>query len=402
MRNAVILGAAILLAWPALAQQGAPDAEPDPVLVIGQIYWPGKDLTNAQIRVFRDQQRQDPVGAFPSLDNTGRCLLPLRPGEYWLMAVVDLNGDQKLGPGDGLGFYGVVDPTQSQPQPFKVEEKTFAALLPISLEMGQDNKLVATGVQEPPPPGPTRWVTLAGHVSGQADQGPVLVYLVPQGGGLCFAALATAPTGQFTATVAAGRYYVFAVQDSNDDARVSLGDRVAVYGYSPEQGAAFPTAEFKDNQAELALTLGFGIGEGGQLKALAGDGLGPKMDLGTLPALIRGHVRNMPDAEGRGMVRAFRDATLREEVGLARCYGGDFALCLPEGLYFLSVFADRDGNDKPTPGDWVGFFGVDDLLKSRGPQPLMVRTGEIRTLDLGLTAVLDAASHPAPLPATPQ
>lgn len=394
MKALSLLLAALAVSSLALAQPA-----PEPVLVVGQVHWPGHDLTNSQVRVFRDKERRDPVGAFPTLDGSGRCLLPLQPGEYYLTAVVDLNGDQKLGPGDGLGFYGVTDPTTSEPQPLKVTADTAAALLLISLEMNPEGKLQATGVTAPEPNLADRLLTMTGRVSGLAEAGAAYVYLVPQGGGPCSAAAVSPAAPAFTFTVPGGVYYLFAVQDANADERVGPGDLVAVAGYAPEQGATFPTVEFKQSPPEATLVLQWRIGPDGLLRAREGEGTGPQMALGTLPAVLRVTISNLPAPETAGRLTAFRDPQLKDPAGVGEFRGSPGVLCLPTGTYFVTVLADLDTNLQASPGDLLGFHGVADLLKSHGPQPVYLRPGELRSAEIALTAKLNAAAKPEPLPA---
>jgi hypothetical protein len=154
---------------------------------------------------------------------------------------------------------------------------------------------------------------------------------------------------------------------------------------------------------DLALELLWKIGPEGLLQAREGGAAGPRMDLATLPGVLRGTVSDWPPNPDeskepvRGLARAFRDAALREEVARSRLRGPEFALCVPAGVCFASVSADCDGNDRLTAGDLLGFYGVTDLLSSHGPQPVMLRAGEIRAVDLALTAQLNAELKPEAL-----
>lgn len=377
----------------------------EPLLVVARVHWPGQDLTNAQVRVFRDAQRQELVGSFPALDTSGRCVLPLAEGEYYLMAVVDVDGDQALSPGDGMGFYGVVDPSTSQPQPCRIQADTTEVLIAVSLVVNAERKLSLTGVTPPPPPTPRRALNMAGEVTGAAEQGLTCVYFVPTAGGRCFAAVVTLPTGEFRATILDGSYYLFAAQDVSGDEVIGEGDLVAVPGYKAEQGEAFPAVELADDQSELHLELAWVVGPGGLLQARDGNASGPRLALATLPAVVWGEIPNMPSADeegaeapahsNSGLARAFADVTLRTEVGFARFAGPRFALCVPTGTYFVTVMADRDADARPTPGDQLGFYGVTDLTKSHGPQPLMLRPAELRPVQIPLVATLNADLKPA-------
>lgn len=396
---------AVLMAMLYACACGWAQEAPEPQLVVATVHWPGQDLTNAHVRVFRDPQRQDLVGSFPALDTTGRCVLPLEPGEYYMMAVVDVNGDEALSPGDGMGFYGVVDPNNSQPQPCRVTADTTEVLIVISLAMTAERKLALTGVAEPEPPKQRQVLNVAGTLSGLSEQGLACVYFVPTDGGRCFAAAVARPDGDFRAIVVDGQYYLFAAQDASGDEVIGEGDLVALPGYAADQGEAFPTTQLAEHQPELQLELTWRIGREGLLQVRDGEASGPRMALETLPAVVLGGVPNMPSrlaeaqdepAPSPGIVRAFRDPALREQAGAWQFVGSEFALCVPTGMYFLTVTADRDANARPTAGDQLGFYGVADLAKSHGPQPLMLRPGELRVVEVSLVATLNHELKPEP------
>jgi len=369
----------------------------DECVVVVSLHWPDHDLAAAQVRVFRDAQRHDLVAAFPATDAGGKVILALAPGTYYLTALADLNKNDKLDAGDGLGFYGVLDPNTDQPQPLEVKAKLSALRLPISLVMQADGKLAPTGVKLPAlEPPPVKVCRLSGTLSGGSGKLQI-VYLVPKGpSGPSYAALPGAD-GSFSLTFAAGEYYVFAAEDTNGTEGLDPGDLFAVHGYRTELGRDFPTVQLGQDVADLKLALQWRIGDTGLLKSLDGATEGPQVALDTLPAIVMGSISDMP-AGSKAIVSACTDARFIGIVNTASTGDGHFMLSLGAGVYYLSAMSIQhpDGETR-TAGDLVGFYGVSDLRQAHGPQPVALRPGEIRSVSIGLTAKLDEQLHPVPI-----
>jgi len=369
--------------------------EADQCMGIITLHWPGHDLSHAQVRVFRDAQRQDLAGAFPATSPAGTVVISVPPGTYYLTAVADLDNDGKVTAGDGLGFSGVVDPATDRPASVEVKDKAFALWLPISLQMGAEGKLAPTGVTKPEAPVAAKMVALSGRVSGRGATGVTIVYAVPKSGvGPCRAAL-PAPDGTFTLQAPEGEYYLFAVQDVNETEKVDAGDRMAAYGYQAAQGRAFPSASFAANATGLELSLQWQLAQDGLLKAVEGGAEGPQTAPETIPAVVFG---NIIGSAATTTVSAATDSRFACEVDVVSSQNGRHVIALPAGTYFLSFMADSDADGKPSPGDLLGFYGVSNLRLGHGPQPLLLTGGEIRPLDLNLCARLDENLKPVPGP----
>ncbi|MEN6643585.1 MAG: hypothetical protein ABFE08_14195 [Armatimonadia bacterium] len=399
MRHLLIISA-LALAAAACAQQ------PGDSVVVATVYWPNHDLSAVQVRVFRDKERRDLVGAFPAVDKSGRVVMTFPPGTYYLTAIVDSNNDGKLGPDDGLGFYGVLDPNWDQPQPLEVKAQALQIDLPIVLMMTGEGRLAPTGVKLPGPPAPPtapeppKYITISGTLAGRADKGPAFVYLVPKQGA-CHVAAPDAE-GRFALVCPAGEYYFFAMQDTDENERAANGDLMAVYGYDPAQGTAYPSVQLAADMPNVALALQWRIDPTGLLKAVEGEATGPQTAPDTFPAVVHGTIQwpagaTVPETLPPVIIRASSDARFTNTVASITTRGGAFALCLPQGLYFLSFYTDTDGDGKAGAGDYMGFFGVNDLRKSRGPQPLLLGPGELRPIELFVTLRLDDKAQPAPL-----
>lgn len=377
----------------------APALAQDQCVVLVGLHWPDHDLSHAQVRVHRDKERRDLVGAFPATDASGKVLLTAAPGTYYLSAVVDMNNDGQLNAGDGLGFYGVEDPNTQQPQPLEIKEKASGLWLTISLMMDKDGKLTPTGVRQPAPQTEPARHQLSGAVTG-GTEATTIIYLVPASGhGQCFATTA-GENGAFELGFTDGTYFVFAIKDTNATEGADPGDLCALHGYTAEQGKAFPTTQLTADVANAQLQLQWRISNTGLLKHVETQADGPQMALQTLPAAILGQVME-PDSAASGMATASGSARFAGDTVTARITGARFVLSVPAGLYYLSVMA-RSGpasNDlKPAlPGDLIGFYGVTDIKKAHGPQPVALMPGEMLPVRIHLIGKLDEQLHPTPL-----
>ncbi len=138
-------------------------------VVVARAEWPDQDLSNTAFRVFADQEFRELVDVFPAGGPDGTAIMALRPGDYYIMAVVDVNGNDRVDAGDGFGFHGVNDlSSQTRPQPLTVRADALnAAVIRILMTRGEDGRLV---------PIPAALADTDGFVAGTVTgaQGPVV------------------------------------------------------------------------------------------------------------------------------------------------------------------------------------------------------------------------------------
>ncbi|MFW5866883.1 MAG: hypothetical protein ACOCX2_03640, partial [Armatimonadota bacterium] len=117
-------------------------AEAEDLMVLLRAVWPGGDLENTSFRVFKDRNMRELVELYPAPDGTAMAVLPA--GEYYVMAVVDANGNNQVDAGDGFGFHGVSDlSADSAPAPVTVApEQLNSATIPILMKRSEDGRLV--------------------------------------------------------------------------------------------------------------------------------------------------------------------------------------------------------------------------------------------------------------------
>lgn len=118
----------------------------------GKVIWDGHDFSSVLIAVsevkdgnsisqFSSEEYENNQSLFSSavfmpakIEEDGSYILPLNPGDYYVMAIVDTNGDNAAGVEDGVGIYGTRMPTQNPPQSVSVFENRITPY--INIEIG--------------------------------------------------------------------------------------------------------------------------------------------------------------------------------------------------------------------------------------------------------------------------
>lgn len=350
------------------AQPPADDAGEAQVVVIRAV-WPGADLTNTSFRVFEDQQMRSLVDIFPAPDGTAVAVL--RPGEYYIMAVVDANGNNQVDADDGFGFHGVSDLSgNSQPAPAVVKEGQLnSAIIPILMIRSEDGRLV---------PLPSAQQRTTGTLQGTFEKGgptpgagPILLVVLPVG-------METRPVvsvigpHEFELRVPAGAHRVAVVVDSDDSATLSVGDLMALRGFGENE----PVTVDPDGTSVIGpLTLA------ACTEVPAG-----------IPPLVAGLVTGAEVAEGARTSVAFcTDQALRNEAfSVEAGSGGRFAAVADAGMYYLRATIDQAADGALGVGDMLGFFGVDSLLSGAPPRPVEVAEGALITgVEIPISARID-------------
>ncbi|MFP4249463.1 MAG: hypothetical protein ACLFU7_07375 [Armatimonadota bacterium] len=326
-------------------------------VVVMRAVWPDGDLANTSFRIFADREMRVPMDVLPAPE--GEAMIVLQPGEYYVMAVVDANGNNAVDAGDGFGFYGVSDlAADSRPLPLTVEEtKLNSATIPILMVMTEDGRLA-------PLPSALQTTTgaLSGRVAGLAESaGPTLVLALPVGMQTRPVVTLAAADGAFELEAPVGTHLLVAIADGDDSLTVSAADSVAILG-SAEAPIVVETG------ATVALD---------QPLELAADHVAPE----GMPALIAGRITGAEIPEGGQASVAFcTDAQMRNEAfSVAAGADGRYAVVAEPGTYYVRVTIDRDGDDALGAGDMMGFFGVDDLLGGDEPAPVEVEESVLWT-----------------------
>ena len=101
--------------------------------ISGRIIWDGHDFSSALLVISGASDFNSPVFVPIETEEDGSYILSLNLGDYYVMAVVDTNGDNVAGVKDGIGIYGTRLPTQNSPQLVSVFENRITPYIDIEI-----------------------------------------------------------------------------------------------------------------------------------------------------------------------------------------------------------------------------------------------------------------------------
>lgn len=175
---------------------------------------------------------------------TGKWELRLKPGKYYLMAIVDKNSSNKLDAGDTFGFYGVTDMHKrgAFPEPILIKPNTFTENMKIQISAtyttkhqskNQENTAIISGRVTPIPQTETEV---------RVEVYPTSALVNP------IASATTDSEGKFRFQLPPGEYYLIANHDADGDGRYSKGDTLGALGTDsiatiPPPAAVFDAGE---------------------------------------------------------------------------------------------------------------------------------------------------------------
>ncbi|MCX7598278.1 MAG: hypothetical protein N2512_05355 [Armatimonadetes bacterium] len=334
---AIVLGGLCLGQGPRHTEQEK--AEDARLLVLGQVTWAGLDWTPAGgVLAASDPRFKDVVATAP-LNREGRFVLFIEPGTYYLMAYVDVNANGRPDAPDGVGFYGVRQPTDA-PAPLEVlpDSPADPVAIEVVFQLDEDRKLRRAAIGQEAALGCVRGVV-------QGNRG-MHVYVVcwPAGDGWIGHASTPAADGSFEIPVPAGDYVVFAVCDSDGDGVVQPGDPAGILA---ENGVLRVARVLPQEHVELAaMELNGKLNEAGQVEV--GE-QAIELPGARIPALCRLAVPEGLQALPR-QVLLFAEAA--HKTLLARAWAPSEALlALRPATYYLVCGFDQDRDGQLGPGD---------------------------------------------------
>ena len=201
---------------------------------------------------------------------TGQWELRLKPGKYYLMAIVDKNSSNKLDTGDTFGFYGVTDMHKrgAFPEPILIKPNTFTENLEIQISAtyttkhqskNQKNTAIISGRVTPIPQTETEV---------RVEVYPTSALVNP-----IVSAVADSE-GMFRFQLPPGEYYLIANHDADGDGRYSEGDTLGALGTdsiatTPPAAVVFDAGETRAANIQMSARYD----AEGQLVAITGNGL---------------------------------------------------------------------------------------------------------------------------------
>ena len=202
------------------------------VQLTGEVNWEGNSFKGGVIQAFREAALLK-EGYQARVNEEGKFSLELPPGDYYLIANVDADGDGRYSLGDGLGGYGTVDITTTPPAALTLVAGTTPEItIFVSARSNADGQLepIAEGAIDLSQDN-------SGGISGQIrwdgkvfKEGILSISETPDFRSPVAISLNLEDDGHYEVSIPPGDYYVMAVVDLDGDRKSGLWDGVGIYG----------------------------------------------------------------------------------------------------------------------------------------------------------------------------
>ena len=394
-----------------LSAQENVDARRLTATISGRIIWDGHDLSHANVSAYRDDKlRELYISGIPQLGD-GRFTLRVEPGQYYLVAYIDVDKSGSFNVGDGFGVFGITA-WNNKTQKYQIIEIANRETIrdieipitaratnidgrfnivpeseyrPSELQQFRSDLRMATS-------GCRGTVTLA---TDDASQKPfalagrkVLILAYTDLSWKYRAGIGTvSASGAWTLNLPPGKYYLMAIIDNNGTNRLDAGDGFGFYGVeNMRKRGEFPepvlvsSNKFTEN---IGITITATYQPSKRMDEANSSLLTGKV---SLPGSTTAHVEVYGEAALISPIASGETAT-----------DGTFNIALPAGEYYVIVNLDADKDGKYSEGDGLGGYGTLDITTTP-PAPITLGAGEKLNIELLLSARYDANGH---LHATP-
>lgn len=334
---------------------------------------------------------------------TGQWELRLKPGKYYLMAIVDKNSSSKLDDGDAFGFYGVTDIRKrgAFPEPVLIKSNTFIDDLEIQISATYTGK--------------SKVVKQVGSaiVSGQVTPTPqteteIRIEIYPTSALVNpIASAITDAEGKFRLRLPPGEYYFIANQDTDGNGRYSSGDRLG--GFGTDTIAAKPPAPLVVDKGEtraVHIKMSASYNAEGQLVTLPDGGnklltgnLGQngatdtdsKKQVGSITGKItsflssRNTTKNSeetasetqePTPNGLLSLSKSPDFSSPTWVPLFIDENGTYIVDVEPGKYYIMAVVDQNSDGRSGVSDGIGIYGTHQPVRGE-PAAVTVFPGKV-------------------------
>ena len=203
------------------------------VEVSGKVLWRGHNLDGCVLQVYVDPTLTRPVQQV-EVEPDGSFKLQLRPGDFYMIASVDADGNGQYGSGDGVGGYGTMDMTTRPPAALTLKSGENAQVeIVVSAQYDVDGQLKPTESKHKIVQSSKAETGLSGRIiwDGKEFRGGILSLSdTPTFSSVIPIALNLEDNGRYTVSVPPGDYYVTVAVDIDADGQTGLKDGVGVYG----------------------------------------------------------------------------------------------------------------------------------------------------------------------------
>lgn len=345
---------------------------------------PGQNDVQMLIIAYTDTSWKFRSGMTVIDSTTGKWELRLKPGKYYLMAIIDKNSSNKLDNGDPFGFYGVKDITEKGafPQPVLIKPNTFIDDLEINISATYANIDKTTNNEKS--------AIIVGSVTPFPQDGSEIRVEVYDDSTLVnpIATIQTAQDGSFRFELPPGKYYIIANHDVDGNGRYSSGDRLG--GLGSDSIITSPPVVVKFNVGEtrgVNIQLTAQYDADGQLIALqdsitptiGGTGLNGSPDnsaveqMGTITGRISTFFatptkksnnnaaptennKDIPDGILSLSTKPTFDSPIVLPIFLEE--DGSYQVEVEPGTYFLLAVVDQNNDGRSGTADGIGVYGT--------------------------------------------
>ena len=394
-----------------LSAQETADTRRMTASITGRIIWDGHDLSHANVSAYRDEKlRELYISGIPKRSD-GQFTLSVEPGQYYLVAYVDVNKSGNFDAGDGLGIFGITewDNENQKYQIIEIDHRetireieipiTGRATLtngkfeivpasryrPTELQQFQADLRAATS-------GCSGTLNLAldeKNPKASALEGRKALILAYTDLSWKYRAGITtvSDSGAWLLNLQPGKYYLMAIVDNNKTNKLDAGDDFGFYGVEnmrkrgefPEPVLISPNKVITDIGITISATYQ-------QQKKTTQENSSVLTGKVSLPEGTTAHIE------------VYAESTLVTPIASGEtATDGTFHIALPPGEYYVIVNLDANKDGRYSEGDGLGGYGTVDIT-TQPPVPITLTAGENQNIDLLISAHYDANGH---LHATP-
>ena len=385
--------------------------------ITGQVFWPDHTFTNGIVLAYTDLS-WNYRAAQTEVDEDGKFTLNVRPGKYYLLAIIDENGTNLFDAGDEFGIYGMNKLKGAFPKPVLVKQRKLTENVEIaivgrqedsgriiSLEDGKEIQITppsssgcSTGAETAKVSGKVIWPEHPVNNSViQIYNDQTLTRTIKEVG--------VDENGSFSLNLPVGDYYIIASVDADSDGKYSVSDGIGGYGTTDitQNPPAKLTLGEGDTQ-EIEIFISSEYDASGQLQVIEGlhlegneepfegSGISGKIiwegqKFKEVMLLISETPRFSTGGNSTNPMASDESSAPVTVVPLEIESDGSYAYPLDVGDYYVMAIIDIDANHQAGIRDGVGVYGTNSPMMGK-PQLISVFANRITPyIDIYISAI---------------
>jgi len=355
--------------------------------ITGRLVWPEHSLTTGIVLAYTDLSLNFRV-AQTEVDDNGNFTLNVRPGKYYLLAIIDENGTNLFDIGDEFGIYGMNKLKGAFPKPVLVEYKKMTEGVEITIVGRQEEsgKIISLQDGEAVQIAPSdETAKVSGKViwTGNPVSNSVIEVYNDQTLTRPVREIGVDEEGNFALNLPAGDYYIISSVDADGDGTYSVGDGIGGYGtknITQNPPAKLTIAEGDSQNIEIFISSQYD--SDGQLRMIMpqesevefeGSGISGKIiwegqKFKEVIALISATPEFAFGSEGVDSVASDANPTSAMVVSLEVKDDGSYAYPLNAGDYYVMAIVDIDADHQAGIKDGVGVYGTNSPTTGKAEQ----------------------------------